>query len=58
MLDGLTWVLERKPDAHERSPGTELRVAVTQVGEPALRVFYDWDEATDTVTLRHVEPLP
>jgi hypothetical protein len=29
-----------------------------QVSEPALRVFYDWDEATDTVTLRHVEPLP
>lgn len=21
MLDGLTWVLERKPDAHERAPG-------------------------------------
>lgn len=57
MLSGLEWVLARKPDAHDQVPGSDLRVAVTQVGSPTLRVFYRWDVETDVVTLEHVELL-
>lgn len=53
MLDGLQWVLARKPDAHEQAPGTQFRVAVTQASTPHLRVFYTWDGAE--VVLRHAE---
>lgn len=53
MLAGLEWVLARQPEAHPKAPGTEFRVAVTQVGEPHLRVFYTY--AADRVVLQHAE---
>jgi hypothetical protein len=44
MLAGLQFVLERTPYVHPEVPGTPYRVAVTQQGEPRLRVYYDVGE--------------
>ncbi len=55
MADGLTFVLERDPSVHPLVPGTPYRVAVSQVGQPRLRVYYRVDgetvrlESTDLV---------
>jgi len=40
MLDGLMFVLARTPEAHPSVPGTNYRVAVSQMGDPHLRVYY------------------
>jgi hypothetical protein len=40
MLDGLVFVLARTPKTHPHVPGTPYRVAVSQQGDPALRVYY------------------
>lgn len=40
MLDGLVFVLQRTPAVHPAVPGTPYRVAVSQQGEPHLRVYY------------------
>ncbi len=40
MRAGLEFVLARTPETHPQVPGTPYRVAVSQQGEPALRVYY------------------
>lgn len=40
ILDGLVFVLARTPKTHPKVPGTKFRVAVSQLGEPHLRVYY------------------
>lgn len=58
MLDGVEWVLARTPQVHAEAPGSDLRVAVTQFGDPKLRVFYRWKEGDTVVSLEHVDVLP
>lgn len=43
MIAGLVTVLQSVPDHHPLVEGTDIRVAVVQVGRPHLRVYYRID---------------
>jgi hypothetical protein len=57
VLDGVTWVLARRPESFSQIPGTDVYMAKTDpFGIPALYIWFTFDE--DHVYLESIEEAP